>query len=326
VARDDNDVLFISGIVAGWVPKAKAQLRYIKDSLKRVLVSNRALASPFAQVEDPKIRSWLIEELGANSLIAKNRLTPRYFHDLDNEPLARWPAATRCSGFGSLFWNPYINSLDLTAQTKKRVYNHFHNICFPLYFAECHEGTWEELCTMYPHSSSRTLVTFALSLCAGKDALPFAFYSSLMKSVKDNVKEYALNSDGSAAQILGKKKAKALASMKHFHESDSSSSGDIDSSSAERIVAELDQKAFKRGRTGSGARKRLRWTPEEDMLLARMYLKYMDQNLPFVSVSAYFEDRSNNDCNNRLKAISRSNKLENYSHKQICNFVLNHRN
>jgi hypothetical protein len=257
-------------------------------------------------------------------LIAKNRLTPRYFHDLDNEPLAKWPPTTKCSGFSSLFWNPYINSLDLTALTKKRVYNHFHNICFPLYFAECHEETWMELRAMHPHLSSHTLVTFALSLYAEKDTVPFAFYSSLMESVKDEVKVYALNSEGSAAHILGKKKAKALAAMKRFHESDSSS-GDIDSSSAERIVAELEQKAFKRGRTGSGARKRLKWTPEEDMLLARMYLKYMDQNLPFVSISAHFEDRSNNDCNNRLKAISRSNKLENYSHKQICNFILNHK-
>jgi hypothetical protein len=242
---------------------------------------------------------------------------------LDNEPLAKWPPTTKCSGFSSLFWNPYINALDLTVQTKKRVHSRFHKVNFPLYFAECHEETWEELRTTYPRLSSQKLVTFALSLCAEKDTVPFAFYSSLMESVKDEVKEYALNSEGSAAVISGKKKAKALAAMKRFHESDSSSSGEIDSSSAERIVAELEQKAFKRGRTESGARKRLKWTPEEDLLLAGMYLKYMDQNLPFVSISAHFEDRSNNDCKDRLKAISRSNKLENYSHKQTCNFILN---
>ena len=191
VARDDNDVLFISGIVAGWVPKAKAQLRYIKDALKRVLVSNRALVSPFAKVEDPKIRTWLIEELGANSLIAKNRLTPRYFHDLDSEPLSRWPLTTKCSGFTSMFWNPYIQSLDLTAHAKKLVYNYFHRTFFPLYFAENYEVEWDMLQSLSSDTSSTHLVSLALSDWAEEDVEPFAFYSTLMGTLKDIVKEYA---------------------------------------------------------------------------------------------------------------------------------------
>ncbi len=60
--------------------------------------------SPFAHVEDPKIRSWPIEELGANSLIAKNRLTPRHFHNLDNELASNWSISSRISGFNNHFW------------------------------------------------------------------------------------------------------------------------------------------------------------------------------------------------------------------------------
>ncbi len=110
--------------------------------------------------------------------------------------------------------------------------------------------------------------------------------------------------------------------MKRFHQSESSSE-DMNSSSAERVVAELEQRAFKRGRTKTGSRKRLRWTPEEDKLLAEMYLKHKDQKLPFVAISAYFQDRSNTDCKNRLKAVARSNKLKNYSNEQVSNFILN---
>ena len=322
VARDDNDVLFISGIVAGWVPRAKAQLRYIKDALKGVLVANRALESPFAHVEDPKVRTWLIEELGANSLIAKNRLTPRHFHDLDNEPLPKWPLTTKGSGFSSLFWNPYIESLELTVPAKKRVHSHFHKVYFPLYFAENLNETWEELQSLHPNVSSQMLVGMAFSVCAETDTKPFASYSCLMDIIKSDVKEYALlSSKGNPALLSSKKKAKAHAAMKRFHNSDNSES-DMDSLSAERIVGELEERAFKRGKTKGGARKRLRWTPEEDKLLARMYLKHKDQKLPFVAISAYFEHRSNTDCKNRFKAVARSNKLENYSNEQISNFIL----
>jgi hypothetical protein len=322
VARDDNDVLFISGIVACWVPKAKAQLRYIKDALKRVLVANRALESPFAQVEDPKIRTWLIEELGANSLIAKNRLTPKHFHNLDGELVPNWPLTTRSSGFSSLFWNPYVESLQLTVHVKKRVHSHFHKVYFPSYFAKNLNQTWEQLQSLHPNNSSQVLVGIAFSMCAETDTEPFAFYSSLMETIKSDVEEYALlSSKANPTLISSKKKAKARAAMKRFHDSDSNSS-DIDSSSAERIVAELEQKALKRGKTRSGARKRLRWTVEEDKLLARMYLKYKNRKLPFVAISAYFEDRSNTDCKDRFKAVARSNKLENYSSEQISNFIL----
>jgi hypothetical protein len=110
--------------------------------------------------------------------------------------------------------------------------------------------------------------------------------------------------------------------LKRNIESDDS---DIDSSSAERIVQELEERALKRGRTKSGARKRLRWTPEEDMLLAEMYIKHKDHRMPFVVISSYFEDRSNNDCRDRLKAIARSNNLRNYSYMQIAEFALKDR-
>jgi hypothetical protein len=323
VARDDNDVLFISGIVAGWVPKAKAQLRYIKDALKRVLVSNRALVSPFAKVEDPKIRTWLIEELGANSLIAKNRLTPKHFHDLNSEPIPKWPYTTKSSGFSGLFWTPFVQSLNLSAQAKKMVHNHFHRTFFPLYFAENYEVAWERLQCLYPTLSTPSLVSRALSEWAKEDVEPFAFYSVLMNTIKDDIKVFALNdSNAHSNLVIARKKTKAQSAMKWFHASDCSSD-EIDSSSAERIVAELEQRAFKRGRTKSGARKRLRWTLEEDTLLANMYLKHMDHIMPFVAVSAYFENRSNDDCKDRFRAVARSNKLQKFSYEQISKYILN---
>ena len=54
VARDDNNVLFISGIVAGWVPKAKAQLRYIKDALKRSLSPTELLFALLLMLQTPR--------------------------------------------------------------------------------------------------------------------------------------------------------------------------------------------------------------------------------------------------------------------------------
>jgi hypothetical protein len=322
VARDDNDVLFISGVVAGWVPKAKAQLRYIKDALKRVLVVNRALESPFAQVEDPKIQIWLIEELGANSLIAKNRLTPKHFHDIESEPVPKWPYTTKSSGFSSLFWSPLVQSLNLSVQAKKMVHNHFHRTFLPLHFAKHYEVAWEKLQCLYPTSSTPSLVSRALSEWAKRDEKPFAFYSTLMNAIKDDVKEFALNDSNVHSNLVtAKKKTKAQSAMKCFQLSDCSSD-EIDSASAERIVAELEQRAFKRGRTKSGARKRLRWTSEEDALLARMYLKHKDNIMPFVAVSAYFKNRSNDDCKDRFRAIARSNKLEKFSYEQISNYIL----
>jgi hypothetical protein len=268
IARDDNDVLFISGIVAGWVPKAKAQLRYIKDALKRVLVSNRALVCPFAHVADPKIRSWLIEELGANSLIAKNRLTPRHFHNLDKDPILNWSVSTKTSGFSSLFFSPFLQSLHITVQTKKMAQNHFHRIYLPLYFAENHEEEWKEFQDLHHTLSPTSLVSITLSSLAEKDTEPFAFYSSLFAAIKNDIQEYTLDgSNANIKSIISRKKSKAHAATKRFLESEDSSL-DIDSSSAERIVVELEQRAFKRGRTKSGVRKRLRWTPEEDKLLA----------------------------------------------------------
>ncbi len=322
IARDDNDVLFISGIIAGWVPKAKAQLRYIKDALKRVLVANRSLGSPFAHVEDPKIRTWLIEELGANSLIAKNRLTPRYFHDLETEPIAKWPLSTKSSGFSNLYWTPFVKSFHLTIQTKRRAYFFFHKTYLPLYFAENFEEEWEELQNLHPKLNSGTLVSMCLSSLSEKDTEPFIFFSFLFDAIKDEIEEYILDTSKSNTKIAsGKLKSKAYAILKRTFDSDDSSL-DIDSSSAERIVQHLEQRAFKRGRTKSGARKRLRWTPEEDKLLAEMYLKHKDEKLPFVTISAYFEDRSNNDCKDRLRAIARTNKLKNYSNEQISEFIL----
>jgi hypothetical protein len=326
IARDDNDVLFISGIIAGWVPKAKAQLRYIKDALKRVLVANRSLGSPFAHVEDPKIRTWLIEELGANSLIAKNRLTPRHFHDLDKEPIPNWSVSTKTSGFSSLFFSPFLQSLHVTIQAKKMAQNHFHRIYLPLYFAENHEEEWKEFQDLYDTMSPASLVSITISSLTEKDTEPFTFFSSLFAAIKNDIQEYTLDSSNANVKgVISRKKSKALAATKHFLESEDSSL-DIDSSSAERIVAELEQRAFKRGRTKTGARKRLRWTLEEDKLLAELYLKYKDQKLPFVTISSYFEDRSNNDCNDRFRAVARTNKLKKHSYKQISEFLLNHKN
>jgi uncharacterized protein YbcV (DUF1398 family) len=322
VARDDNDVLFISGIVAGWMPKAKAQLRYIKDALKRVLVANRALVSPFAHVEDPKIRSWLIEELGANSLIAKNRLTPRYFHDLEKESIAKWPLSTKISSFSNQFWTPFVQSLQVTIQAKQRTYYYFHNTYLPLYFANNFEEEWEELQNLYPKLSSGTLVSMCLSSLAEKDTEPFVFFSFLFDTIKDDIEEYVLYTSKSNIRIVSVKlKSKARAVLNRNIDSDGSSL-DIDSSSAERIVQDLEQRAFKRGRTKSGARKHLRWTPEEDKLLAEMYLKHKGQRMLFVTISAYFEDRSNDDCSHRFKAIARTNSLKKYSYKQISEFIL----
>jgi hypothetical protein len=323
VARDDNDVLFISGIIAGWVPKAKAQLRYIKDSLKRVLVSNRALVSPFAHVEDPKIRSWLIEELGANSLIAKNRLTPKYFHDLDAELSPHWPITTRVSGFSNHFWTPFVGSLEVNVQAKQRTYEYFHNTYLPLYFAEKYEEKWNHFLNLNPELSSRSHVNMCLSSLTETDSEPFGFFSSLFDTIKSDIKDYITDASRANSRIAASRlKSKARAVLKRNIESDDS---DIDSSSAERIVQELEERALKRGRTKSGARKRLRWTPEEDMLLAEMYIKHKDHRMPFVVISSYFEDRSNNDCRDRLKAIARSNNLRNYSYMQIAEFALKDR-
>jgi hypothetical protein len=322
VARDDNDVLFISGIVAGWVPKAKAQLRYIKDALKRVLVANRALVSPFDHVEDPKIRSWLVEELGANSLIAKNRLTPRHFHALDNDPVASWPYTTKTNGFTSLFWLPYLKSLHVTVQVQQRTRLHLFRTCLPLYFAENHSEDWKELQDLHSTLNIQSVAHMALSFFAENDHVPFAFFTSLMNAIRTDVQNYALDSSHSNNKLVAaKKKVKALSVLKRFHESDCSSD-EIDSSSAERVVEELEQRAFKRGKTRSGARKRLRWTPEEDKLLAEMYLKHKDNKLPFVAVSAYFEHRSNYDCKDRFRSVARSNMLVSFSYEQISDFLL----
>ncbi len=223
VARDDNDVLFISGIVAGWVPKAKAQLRYIKNALKRVLVSNRALVCPFAHVEDPKIHSWLIEELGANSLIAKNRLTPRYFHDLEGEPSAKWPLSTRISGFSNQFWTPLVESLQVTIQAKQRTYFYFHNTYLPLYFAEKFEQQWEDIQNLHPQLTSRTLVSMCLSSLAETDAEPFVFFSSLFGAIKDDIEEYITDTSKSNKAIASSKlKSKAHAILKRNMDSDDS--------------------------------------------------------------------------------------------------------
>jgi hypothetical protein len=322
VARDDNDVLFISGIVAGWVPKAKAQLRYIKDSLKRVLVANRALVSPFVHVEDPKIQSWLIEELGANSLIAKNRLTPGYFHDLQGDPSAKWPLSTKISGFSNHFWTPLVNSLQVPIQAKQRTYFYFHNTYLPLYFAEKFEQQWEDLQTLHPKLMPRGIVSMCLSSLAETDAEPFAFFSTLFDAIKDDIEEYITDTSKSNKAVRsGKLKSKAHAVLRRSMDSEDSDL-DLDSSSAERIVNELEQRAFKRGRTKSGARRRLKWTPDEDKLLAEMYLKHEGQRTSFVIISTYFEDRSNNDCKDRLKAVARSNNLRNYSYQQISQFIL----
>ena len=179
-----------------------------------------------------------------------------------------------------------------------------------------------DLQDLHPTLNCSSLIRMALSIFVKKDNLPFAFYSSLMDAIKDNVKEYVLDSSkvDYSYLVTGRSKAKARAATKHFHESESSS--DVDSSSAERIVAELEQRAFNRGRTESGSCKRLRWTLEEDKLLAQMYLKHKDQKLPFVAISSYFEDRSNNDCRDRFRSVARSNKLRNYSDEQVSEFIL----
>ena len=63
------------------------------------------------KVEDPKVCNWLIEELGANSLIAKNRLTPKYFHDLQEDPVAEWPLSSRQVLSVSFIRSPFFQFL-----------------------------------------------------------------------------------------------------------------------------------------------------------------------------------------------------------------------
>ncbi len=158
---------------------------------------------------------------------------------------------------------------------------------------------------------------------AEKDTEPFAFFSSLFYAIKDDTEKYIIDTSKSNKAIASSKlKSKAQAVLKRNLDSDASSL-DMDSSSTERIVKELEEKAFKIGRTKSGARKRLKWSLEEDKLLAEMYLKYEGQRMLFVTISSYFEDRSNSDCKNRFKAIARTSNLKNHSYKQISEFILN---
>jgi hypothetical protein len=81
-------------------------------------------------------------------------------------------------------------------------------------------------------------------------------------------------------------------------------------------VNELEQRAFKRGRTKSGARRRLKWTPDEDKLLAEMYLKHEGQRMSFVII--FFVMRIRRTIvglriEGRLKAKSQSTFLESHN-------------
>ena len=215
-----------------------------------------------------------------------------------------------------------VNSLQVPIQAKQRTYFYFHNTYLPLYFAEKFEQQWEGLQTLHPKLMPRGIVSLCLSSLAEADAEPFAFFSTLFDAIKDDIEEYITDtSKSNKAVASGKLKSKAHAVLRRSMDSDDSDMV-LDSSSAERIVNELEQRAFKRGRTKSGARRRLKWTPGEDKLLAEMYLKHEGQRMPFVIISTYFEDRSNNDCKDRLKAVARSNDLRNYSYKQISQFIL----
>jgi len=220
------------------------------------------------------------------------------------------------------FGAPFVESLQVTVQAKQRTYFYFHNTYLPLYFAEKFEEKWEALQSLHPDLKSRGLANLSLSSLAETDTTPFAFFSSLFCAIKDDVADYITDSSRSNRAIAsGKLKSKAQAAVKRNMDSDASSF-DMDSSSAERIVKELEVRALKRGRTKSGARKRLRWTPQEDKLLAEMYLKYEGQKMLFVTISSYFEHRSNEDCLLRFKSVARSNGFKKYSYKQIAKFIL----
>ena len=217
-----------------------------------------------------------------------------------------------------------MEHLKLTFQAKQRTRLHLFQTYLPSYFAENHEDEWEELQALHSSLGTQSLVHKALSVFAESDIVPFAFFSTLMHNIEGDINTYALDSSrANHVLVKAKKKLKALAAVKHFHDSDNSSLEEMNSSSAEQIVAELEQRAVKRGKTKKGTRKRLRWTPYEDQLLAKMYLKHKDHSLPFVAISAYFEDRSNTDCKDRFKAIARSNMLKELSYEQLSNFILN---
>ena len=167
----------------------------------------------------------------------------------------------------------------------------------------------------------KRLVQFQLAEFAKLDEEPFEFFSSLSSNLTDEIFE-VIQSSKKHRDSISRKKLKAKAIKRKLDGSEESSSSAVNSSSAERIIQELEEKAFKRGKTKAGSRKRLRWTDEEDRMLAEMYLKHQDHKLPFVTVSSYFEDRSNTDCCSRFKSISRTHKLHGYSHEQIAHFIL----
>ncbi len=63
---------------------------------------------------------------------------------------------------------------------------------------------------MHPTTGTHSCVNMILSIFAEKDAVPFAFYSSLMDAIKHDIKEYALDSfKANTASVTGKMKAKA---------------------------------------------------------------------------------------------------------------------
>ena len=154
------------------------------------------------------------------------------------------------------------------------------------------------------------------------DEEPFEFFSSLFEVLKDDILQ-VVESAKDRGDSSTRRKLKAKAIKRQFEGSEkSSSSSEMGSSSVERIIQELDLKAFKRHKTKTGSRKRLRWTKEEDRLLAEMYLRHKDHKLHFVTISTYFEGRSNTDCSNRLKSISRTHKLHGHTNEQIAQFIL----
>lgn len=307
----DADVLFLSGVIAGWRPGGSAQMRYVKNALKRVVVANFGSFEPLTG--DP-LADDLRSSVGPRTILATEKLNPKDFHLID-DPVPCWSLQSKVSKFVDWLGLLLDENNIKWKNKRRRVFDFAYSYCLAELFQSEHKELWEE----YAHLRPSLAAHHILAVLCERDEHPFDAFRDTSLKIVESVAEYCKEIVNE--EDLSKAAAKRFVQKtKRARDNEDEESSTIDSDEAFRIASDLLSSPFQRGFNEQGTRKRIPWTREEDRILCEEYLKVKDQMHPMLKVSTMLQRRSNDDCTNRFRVLKKQLDLDpNATKEDIAN-------
>ena len=329
-SANNFDILFLTGIVALWIPNSTSQICYLKDALRRVLVSNIMIGETENQFKGlSKEDSNFLKDVFGDSIIAKNLLQPKHFHGIQHDMTLKWPDQCTYSGLKTII----SNAIQLQA-CSSLVPHHYHcNLIMASlskYMKNEEFNLWNMMKEEQPNLSDRRLACYTLAKCSKDDNFPFeAFFSTLYHFDLDKEVIQVANAYKQNLKISQKKtKQKNIAITKVLRDQQSDEYGadekDFEDEDLNIETLHDEAKMKLRESNSEGTRSRVKWSSIEDFILAQHYIDELAKSRSnvFVRVALYLGERTSQDCSNRFKAIKRTYSFLNMDIEQVAQWMI----